>query len=107
MKVSSPYWMGLLLLLGACARQTTPEGGPKDVTAPKLVRSNPENNQKNFHGKTLTLTFTEQVKLKDPKEEIIIAPEPAKDISYLAKQNRVIIETKAGWRDSTTYSLAF
>ena len=45
--------------------------------------------------------------MKAPKEEIIIAPSPGKDITFLAKQNRVNIEFKKGLNDSTTYSIAF
>lgn len=97
----------VIIAVIGCARQTTPEGGPKDLLPPKLVKSNPANNQKNVTEKTLTLTFSEFIKLKDPKEQIIITPEPPKDIQFLAKQNRLTIETKTGWQDSTTYSFTF
>ena len=95
------------LLFCACARQTTPNGGPQDKIPPKLVRSSPDNNEKNFKGNTITLTFNEAVKLKEPKEEIIIAPSPGKEILFLAKQNRITVEFKTGLKDSTTYSIAF
>ena len=94
-------------ILYACARQTTPNGGPKDLAPPKLLRSTPSNNEKNFKEKILTFYFSEQVKLKEPKEEIIITPEPPKNLFYLAKQNRITIESKTPWKDSTTYSIAF
>ena len=98
---------GVFSILYACARQTTPDGGPKDLAPPKLMRSSPSNNEKNFKEKILTFYFSEQVKLKEPKEEIIITPEPAKNLFYLAKQNRITIESKTAWKDSTTYSIAF
>jgi uncharacterized protein (DUF2141 family) len=97
----------LLFLCGACATQTTPMGGPKDIKPPILVKSNPTHNQKNFHSKTLVLTFNEAVVLKNPKEEIIITPSPGKDIDIKAKGNSVTIEPKDGWKDSTTYNLSF
>ncbi len=97
----------LIFLFFACARQTTPNGGPKDLMPPKLLKSNPSNNQKNFKQKELTFYFSEPIKLKEPKEEIIITPEAAKDITYLAKQNSLTITSKTGWKDSTTYSIAF
>lgn len=90
-----------------CASQTTPTGGPQDKTPPELVSSNPANNQKNFNGKSLELTFNEDVRLKDPKEEILITPSPGKNILYTAKRNKVIIEPEFPWTDSTTYSLTF
>ena len=95
------------LVLCACARQTTPNGGPQDKELPKLLHSTPDNNEKNFKGKTIELTFDEAVKLKEPKEEVIITPTPGKDIAFQAKQNRITIEFKKGLNDSTTYSIAF
>jgi len=95
------------LALCGCARQTTPNGGPQDKVPPNLQSSIPDDNEKNFHGKIVTLTFDEAVKLKSPKEEIIIAPTPGKEISFLAKQNRVIVEFRDDLKDSTTYSISF
>jgi len=88
-----------------CARQTTPEGGPKDTTKPELTKSVPENNQKNFKQKKIELYFTEDVKLKDPKEEILITPSPGKEIKYEAIGDKVTIEPKEGWKDSVTYNI--
>ena len=102
----SYYWIGFLAM-AACARQTTPNGGPQDKKSPELIRSDPANNEKNFKGKIVTLTFSEAVKLNEPKEEIIIAPSPGKDVLFTAKQNRITIEFKKGLTDTTTYSIAF
>ena len=105
--------LGLILIIVAsiilvkCASQTTPTGGPKDETAPKLKESTPIQNQTNFNEKTIELTFDELVKVNNPKEEIIINPNPGKDIQFIAKQNRVVIQSKNGWNDSTTYNISF
>ncbi len=90
-----------------CASQTTPTGGPQDKIPPELVESNPTNGQKNFKGKVIELTFNEDVRLKDPKEEILITPSPGKNIIYTAKRNKVTIEAENPWIDSTTYSITF
>jgi len=95
------------IILVRCASQTTPTGGPKDEIPPKLKESSPSKNETNFNQKTIELTFDELVKLYNPKEEIIINPSPGKDIQFIAKQNRVIIQSKNGWMDSTTYSISF
>jgi uncharacterized protein (DUF2141 family) len=95
------------IILVKCASQTTPTGGPKDETPPKLKESAPLQNQTNFNGKTIELTFDELVQVNNPKEEIIINPNPGKDIQFIAKQNRVLIQSKNGWKDSTTYSISF
>ncbi len=95
------------IIFSNCARQTTPEGGPKDVTKPVLLKSTPNANQTNFKGKKIELLFSEDVKLKDPKEQIIITPSPGKDIKYAATANKITIEPPALWHDSTTYNILF
>jgi uncharacterized protein (DUF2141 family) len=97
----------ILAVLGGCATQTTPMGGPKDIKPPKLEKSNPSHNQKNFQGKTVELTFNETVVLKNAKDEIIITPSPGKNVEIKAKANSVTIQPKEGWADSTTYSISF
>jgi uncharacterized protein (DUF2141 family) len=95
------------IVLTGCASVTTPTGGPKDEAPPELVESNPANGQKNFKGKSLELTFNEDLKLKDPKEEILITPSPGKNNTYTVKKNKVIIEPENPWEANTTYSINF
>lgn len=102
------FWAALILLaFSQCANQTSPGGGPQDKKPPELLSSNPANNQKNFTGKTIELTFDEYVKLKSPEEEVLISPSIGKDIKYTAKKNKVIISTKETWKENTTYSISF
>ncbi|HAC25282.1 MAG TPA: hypothetical protein DCE81_10230, partial [Cytophagales bacterium] len=97
----------LAVLCWACASQTSPTGGPRDKTPPKLIASSPLPNQKNFRGSAVELEFDEYVKLKDPKEEILISPSMGKEVNYVARKNNVIITPKRPWLDSTTYSISF
>ncbi|MBL7873086.1 MAG: Ig-like domain-containing protein [Cyclobacteriaceae bacterium] len=106
MKVGKAIFLFATLLSG-CASITTPTGGPKDETPPELVESNPANGQKNFKGKSIELTFNEALKLKDPKEEILITPSPGKNNTYTVKKNKVIIEPENRWEENTTYSINF
>jgi uncharacterized protein (DUF2141 family) len=101
------YALVFYALLLSCATQTTPMGGPKDVKAPILQSSTPNHNQKNFKGKTVELNFNETVVLKNEKEQIIITPSPGKDVEMKTKGPTVTITPKAGWQDSTTYSINF
>ncbi len=90
-----------------CARQTQPSGGPKDNDPPELISSTPSNGDKNFHGNTIELTFNEYVKIKDPKDEILVTPSFGPDTKFVVKKNRVQITPQNKWLDSTTYSIAF
>ena len=102
--MSLRYYIFIIICITflGCASQTTPTGGPQDKIPPELTESNPTNGQKNFKGKIIELTFNEDVKLKDPKEEVLITPSPGKNIKYIAKRNKVIIEPENPWTDSTT-----
>lgn len=100
-------FFALITSLNRCANVQTPTGGPKDKRPPKLLSSIPRPNDINFHGNTILLTFDEAVKLKSPREEIIISPSAGKDIEFTAKGNKVFITPKSKLQDSTTYSFQF
>ncbi|MCW5910578.1 MAG: Ig-like domain-containing protein [Cyclobacteriaceae bacterium] len=97
----------IFFILTACASVTSPTGGPKDETPPELIESYPANNQKNFKGNTLELSFSEMIKLKDPKEEILIIPSPGKETKFIVRKNKLFIEPQNPWQENTTYSLNF
>ncbi len=97
----------LLLIIAACANQTTPTGGPKDEEAPTFESSNPKNNQTNFKGSSLELTFSELIKLQNPKEQIIIIPPVGKRTEFVAKRNKLMITPEQPWRENTTYTINF
>lgn len=90
-----------------CATVTSPDGGPKDEIAPKLVTSNPRNNQVNFNQNTIELTFTELIKLQNPKEQIIIIPPTGKRTQFIAKKNRLEIIPEQPLAPNTTYAIKF
>lgn len=101
------FFILIPFLFWQCARQSAPAGGPQDKEPPQLVSSTPLPGQKNYKGKTIELTFDEQVKLKDPQEEIIITPSVGAKTKFAAKKTKVIITPENAWKDSTTYSIAF
>jgi uncharacterized protein (DUF2141 family) len=93
-------------LIISCANVTSPTGGPKDTIPPTLIRSIPKQQEKNYKGTQIMLEFNEWMKLKNPKEEIIITPN-VKELNVIAKKNLVIIDFEEKLKDSTTYSIAF
>ncbi len=96
-----------LIILAACANVSMPTGGPRDKTPPELVSSVPFDNEKNFKGATLELIFNEDIKLKDPKEEILIIPSLGKKTLFTVKKKKLIIEPELDWLPNTTYSMNF
>jgi uncharacterized protein (DUF2141 family) len=96
-----------ILTLVQCAKTTQPNGGPKDIEPPQLLNSIPKDGQKNYHGRNIELYFDEYIKLKDPKEEILITPTIGQDTKFLLKKNKLTIVPESEWQKNTTYSIAF
>ena len=96
-----------IFFLYACANIAMPTGGPRDITPPEMVSSNPASNELNFSGKIIELTFNEDIKLKDPKEEILIVPTVGKNTTYKVKKKTLFIEPELGLLPNTTYSISF
>ena len=103
------YWLLYPLFILACARQTTPTGGPKDTLPPTLIRdlSIPKQGQTNYKGKEIQLSFSETIILNNPKEQLIITPDIQKKYDIVAKKNRVTITLENELQDSTTYAFTF
>jgi uncharacterized protein (DUF2141 family) len=109
MSLKNIYWFIVPLFLIGCARQTSPTGGPKDTIPPILITrsSVPQQDQTNFKGKELQLTFSEMVVLNNPREQIIVTPSIGKDYEAKVKKDKVIITLENDLRDSTTYTFNF
>lgn len=97
----------IILFLCGCANQKPPTGGEKDEDAPKLVSSKPSDQQVNYKGSEVSLTFNEAIKLNNPKEQLIITPRI--DIKYEVKfkKEEVIIVFEEPLPDSTTFTFNF
>jgi len=91
----------------ACATIVSPTGGPKDVTPPKMISSQPKNFSTNFKGNKLTLTFDEYVALKTPEKFMLISPPLSKLPDIKLKGHDVIIKLEDSLRSNTTYNFYF
>lgn len=106
-------YISVLFLTGAlffgCARITSPEGGPEDITPPTLVSSIPANEQTNYTGNTIVLTFDEYVNTQAIENNLIITPaiDGEGTIKSKIKKRSVILTFKDPWKDNTTYNINF
>jgi Bacterial Ig-like domain len=94
-------------LLGSCARQTSPSGGPKDSIPPIKEYTIPNNGTTNYKGKTIEIAFNEFVALNNPKEQIIITPDVQKKFDITARKQKVVITFEHPLADTTTYTINF
>lgn len=93
-----------------CARRGRPSGGPKDITPPVLIKSEPENMTTDFKENSIRLYFDELVKLKDVQEQLIVSP-PLKYLPDITPQGGadkfIEIKIKDTLKENTTYTLNF
>ena len=104
------FFFIIVTALMQCARRGRPTGGPKDVTAPVLLKADPDNMTTDFKATKIRLYFDELVKLKDVQEQLIVSP-PLKYLPILTPQggaNKFVeITIKDTLQENTTYTLNF
>ena len=96
-----------ILFIYGCATVTQPTGGPRDVKPPEMQTSYPENGQLNYKGKTIEITFDENVDLVNHQKEILVTPSLSEDIDGIYKKNKVIITLNEELQENTTYTFNF
>lgn len=94
----------------ACARQSAPTGGPKDLDPPKLdsIASTP-NYSTRFSPQRIELRFDEWITLDNPATLVVISPPLAKRHKVTLKGKTVYFEfpTDETLRPNTTYTINF
>lgn len=98
---------GASLLLAACASIGRPEGGPRDMTPPAFVGSNPAPGTLNFKGNRITVDFDENIQLEDPVNKIIISPPMGRQPAISSNGKRVTVQLRDTLQPNTTYTLDF
>lgn len=95
--------------LGGCAAISSPEGGIRDTTPPKLLRSTPANGARNVTGQSIRLEFSEQVQLTDLAKNLLVAPVLSRENTYKIREDRtaVTLTFEQPFQPNTTYSFNF
>ncbi|WP_183561665.1 Ig-like domain-containing protein [Mucilaginibacter sp. SP1R1] len=101
-----PHFIAFLLLFG-CAAQQPPQGGPRDLTPPKLVKATPANKTRNFAAKEIDLEFDEFIKLTNQYQEISMSPAMEKQPEYISNKRSLKIKFKDTLQKNTTYVINF
>ena len=99
----------LLLILGAvgCAKQSSPEGGPYDMTPPRIVRCTPEMSSTNVSTSRVRITFDEYIQLERGEDKIIYSPPQRIPPKALVNQKQLIITYQDSLIANTTYTINF
>ncbi len=101
-----PIYFFAILLFG-CAQFVPPTGGPTDLTAPKLINSNPVTKTKNFKEKSISMDFDEYVDVSALQQELLIIPNPNSLYVIKQKDKNVKLIFDKDFADSTTYTFNF
>ena len=75
-----------------CANPVTPTGGEKDVSAPKIVLTNPADKSTRTKPKTVLFKFDENIQTNNIKEQLIVSPAPVIKPKVSAGKNYVVVE---------------
>jgi uncharacterized protein (DUF2141 family) len=100
----------IALALWQCAKRGSPSGGPKDVTPPELLRTEPENYSTNFNAKKIRLYFDELIKLEDVQNQLVVSPPfkyPAEITPMGGPSKYIEVVIKDTLRENTTYTINF
>ena len=99
----------LLLILGAagCAKQSSPEGGPYDMTPPRVVRCTPEMGSTNVSTHRVRITFDEYIQLERGEDKIIYSPPQRIPPKALVNQKQLIVTYQDSLIANTTYTINF
>ncbi|MCR9228680.1 MAG: Ig-like domain-containing protein [Flavobacteriaceae bacterium] len=100
----------MVLALWQCAKRGSPSGGPKDITPPELVRTEPENFSTNFKATKIRLYFDELIKLEDVQNQLVVSPpfkNPATITPMGAPSRYIEVVIKDTLRENTTYTINF
>ncbi len=90
-----------------CAQQSTPTGGVKDTTPPKIVESSPQNFALNYVGNSIELKFDEYVKIASLKEQLIITPSLRFEPEFQLKGKTLKVSFMDSLKPNTTYQFNF
>lgn len=95
------------LFLFQCANEGSPTGGPRDEAPPVFIKSTPLPNSLNFDGKRVTVTFDENIVLKDLFTHFVASPPLQEDPDVKAIGNVLRVDLNNELQPNTTYTLYF
>ncbi|MGP1515430.1 MAG: Ig-like domain-containing protein [Bacteroidales bacterium] len=94
-------------IISSCARIVPPQGGSKDISAPKFVSSQPKENSVNFKGNSIEIHFDEYIVLDNATTKLIISPPLKKKPTISSKLKSLYIKDIDSLVENTTYIFDF
>ena len=102
-----PFYLFTFLLLAACARMGSPDGGWYDDDPPRVLGSTPDDQAINVTAKKITIYFDEYIKVDNPTENVIVSPPQLEMPEIKAAGKKIVVELKDTLKPNTTYTIDF
>ena len=99
--------LAAVVLFSRCAQVLPLNGGARDLTPPKLIKSTPVNASVNFNEKVIEFTFDENIQVKDINNQLVVTPQTAKPLIVEARGKKMIVKFDEDLLPNTTYRLFF
>jgi len=101
------FCFAALFLAYSCANIVAPNGGPKDVTPPKVTKCEPDNFTVKFNTRLIRIAFDEYIKLNNINTQLMISP-PQKNLPDIFIKGKTLnIKIKDTLKPNTTYNFYF
>lgn len=97
----------IVVLYDNCAKIVPPTGGPKDMSPPKILESNPVNYSTNFKGKKISILFDEYIQINALQQAFYASPPLKEKPEFKLKGKSLVIEINNELRENSTYTLNF
>lgn len=94
-------------LLTACASIGRPEGGPRDMTPPVVVRTEPAERALNVSDNRVSIYFDENIQVEDPMTKVVVSPPQKTPPLVSGNGRRIRVEMRDTLVPNTTYTIDF
>ena len=100
-------WLVVSCLLAACANMGRPEGGARDETPPRFMRSDPLPGATGVKKTRLNVFFDENIQLEDAFNKVVVSPAQKQPPTVMANGRRLSVEFRDTLLPNTTYTIDF
>ncbi|MCM1108403.1 MAG: Ig-like domain-containing protein [Clostridium sp.] len=102
-------WLILALTLTAvaCASIGTPDGGPRDYTPPRVVKTQPADRSTDNKTRKIRISFDEYIKLEKASEKVVVSPPQMEMPNISAEGKHIRVELFDSLRADMTYTIDF
>src|SRR5690606_40710782 len=84
----------ILASFSRCAQRTSPTGGPRDTIPPTLINVVPANQTTGYQGQRIVLTFDEDVRLNNPRQQLLITPSVGNDFEMRSEEHTSELQSR-------------